>query len=487
MAIEALEQELIGTARSLGAYLESQIDNYRLADPLEPYLGPDGSLWESLDTSTGWHLGDSCVPYRDPDGLNRMRKVCRHFANENPFAINGHENRISYVVGYGHVYTVTAKGCELLPGDIRERAQEIIDDFIRINRWNTRQQQNVLRRDRDGEVFTRMFPHEDGILRVRYVEPEAVYTPQEESRNDNCSFGIRTQEDDLETVLSYFVDGEEIDAGEIQHRKRGTFAESKRGVSIYWAVRHNLVRAMKILRNGSTVTEIQTAIGMIRRFVNATQSTVTAWAQSNSTSVRTGDRSQQPNSGQSMLQKFAPGSILNTNANLEYEFPAMGLDPSRYVESLQAELRAIAARLVMPEFMFTSKSDDANRAAAFAAEGPAVKMFERLQWDEIEYDLEIMNRVLDHAADSGLLTMQQRQAVSIDVQPPTVHVRDKEAEARTREIDIRSGLLSAQTATAESGRDYLREQSNIEEHHERTGLPVSNHRPSDFLNSKPPH
>jgi capsid protein len=114
-------------------------------------------------------------------------------------------------------------------------------------------------------------------------------------------------------------------------------------------------------------------------------------------------------------------------------------------------------------------------------------MFERLQWDEIEYDLEIMNRVLDHAADSGLLTMQQRQAVSIDVQPPTVHVRDKEAEARTREIDIRSGLLSAQTATAESGRDYLREQSNIEEHHERTGLPVSNHRPSDFLNSKPPH
>ena len=41
-------------------------------------------------------------------------------------------------------------------------------------------------------------------------------------------------------------------------------------------------------------------------------------------------------------------------AGTEYEFPAAALDAGRYVAVLQAELRAIAARLVMPEFMFTS-------------------------------------------------------------------------------------------------------------------------------------
>ena len=46
---------------------------------------------------------------------------------------------------------------------------------------------------------------------------------------------------------------------------------------------------------------------------------------------------------------------------------------------LQAELRAIAARLVMPEFMFTSDASNANYASTMVAEGPAVRMFERLQ------------------------------------------------------------------------------------------------------------
>ena len=38
---------------------------------------------------------------------------------------------------------------------------------------------------------------------------------------------------------------------------------------------------------------------------------------------------------------------------------------------LQAELRAIAARLVMPEFMLTSDASNANYASTMVAEGPA--------------------------------------------------------------------------------------------------------------------
>ena len=47
-------------------------------------------------------------------------------------------------------------------------------------------------------------------------------------------------------------------------------------------------------------------------------------------------------------------------AGTEYEFPAAGIDAGRYVTVLQAELRAIASRLVMPEFMLTSDASNAN-------------------------------------------------------------------------------------------------------------------------------
>ncbi len=54
---------------------------------------------------------------------------------------------------------------------------------------------------------------------------------------------------------------------------------------------------------------------------------------------------------------------------------------------LQAELRAIASRLVMPEFMLTSDASNANYASTMVAEGPAMRMFARLQADLVRADL----------------------------------------------------------------------------------------------------
>ena len=65
-------------------------------------------------------------------------------------------------------------------------------------------------------------------------------------------------------------------------------------------------------------------------------------------------------------------------AGTDYEFPAAGIDAGRYVAVLQAELRAVASRLVMPEFMLSSDASNANYSSTMVAEGPAVKMFDRL-------------------------------------------------------------------------------------------------------------
>ena len=108
-------------------------------------------------------------------------------------------------------------------------------------------------------------------------------------------------------------------------------------------MRKNLRRAEKLLRNMSVVAEIQSAIAVIRKHRAATaagiEQFVAAQADLSITNAATGRTRN--------FQRYAPGTILDAVAGTEYEFPAAGIDASRYVIVLQAELRAIASRLVI--------------------------------------------------------------------------------------------------------------------------------------------
>ena len=230
-----------------------------------------------------------------------------------------------------------------------------------------------------------------------------------------------------------------------------------------YPVRKNLIRAEKLLRNMSLATEIQTAIALIRRHKQATQQAVRSFVQAKAELQQTN-----PNGKTENVLRYGPGSILDVPANQEYDVPKQ-LDPSKTISALQAELRAIASHLVMPEFMLSSDASNANYASTMVAEGPAVKNFEAEQQVQIEYDLELLDEAMRYAVDSSLLSRAEWEACKIDVQPPTVQVRDRLQEAQIRQIDMGLGILSPQTATAQAGNDYEQEQTNRELHEERTG------------------
>ena len=110
------------------------------------------------------------------------------------------------------------------PGSIKDQVLQgrkslgtAVDEFERENRWQLRQQEIVRRIDRDGEAFLRFFVDHDGMTRVRFIEPDEVVTPAEFASDPSASFGIRTEADDVETVLGYWVDSEFVDAHEVQH------------------------------------------------------------------------------------------------------------------------------------------------------------------------------------------------------------------------------------------------------------------------------
>ena len=344
------------------------------------------------------------VPFANEAQLADIRNQVRHLAATNEFAINGIENRVSYLVGTGHVYRACVRKGTHARAELETDVQAIIDEFLEVNHWQARQQEIVRRLDRDGEAFLRYFVDSRGVTRVRFVEPAQVATPRELQNVPEASFGIHTEPHDVESVLGYYIDGQPVDAAAIQHRKANVDANVKRGLPLYYPVRKNLRRIDKLLRNMSVVAEIQSAIALIRKHRGASRSGVEQFVADQSQATTTGGRTRQ-------LSHYAPGTILDAPAGLEYDFPAAGIDASNFVAVLQAELRAVAARLVMPEFMFTSDASNSNYASTLVAEGPAVKMFQRLQADLETDDRDVMWRAVENAAVAGRLPADIRRLV----------------------------------------------------------------------------
>ena len=433
-------------------------DNF--VDPAEAYYDVDGSRWTQVGGRPG-QVGAVGVAFTTEQQLREIRVQCRSLAVTNEFAINGHENRISYIVGSGHAYRVTAKpGHEAGEGLVRD-VQDVLNQFLEDNKWHKRQQEIVRRRDRDGEAFLRFFVTPEGATRIRFVEPDEITTPIERRDDPSASFGIQTDPDDVETVLGYYLGGQWVDAANVQHRKANVDANVRRGLPLFYPVRKNLRRAEKLLRNMSVVAEIQSAIAIIRKHTAGTKGTIEQFVSDQADVSVTG----QTTGRTSHFRRYAPGTILDAFAGTDYQFPAAAIDASRYVVVLQAELRAIASRLVMPEFMLSSDASNANYSSTLVAEGPAVKMFQRLQHDIIEEDLEVMWRVIHAAVQSGRLPAEALTSLDVQATPPTLAVRDRLKEAQADQILVRNKAMSTQTMSMRHGLDPDRER-------QLTGQPV---------------
>ncbi len=430
-------------------------------DPREPMWDDDGT-WVPLGAETGSAAGTPATLVNEQQH-REIRDQCRALAVGNEFAINAHENRISYLVGAGHTYRAATKKGRPAADELAHDVQAVLDEFVSDNRWHRRQQEIVRRYDRDGEAFLRFFVASDGKTRVRFVEPGQVATPQELVGDPAASFGIQSDADDVETVLNYFVDGRPIDAAEIQHRKANVDGNVKRGLPLLYPVRKNLRRADRLLRNMSTVAEIQSAIALIRKHRGGTKTGVQQFV-SNQADVSV----TQPGAGRTTtFKRFGPGTILDSHGGIEYDFPTAGLDVANYVAVLQAELRAIASRLVMPEFMLTSDASNANYASTMVAEGPAIRMFARLQAGLVADDLEVMWRVVRNAVAGGRLSAEAVDVIEIQASPPTLAVRDQLEEAQAFRIECQMGILSPQTWSQRRGLDYDQEQANLAAHARR--------------------
>ena len=453
----------------------SFLDNY--VDPQDAYdkgwipLGGGGnSVWESQYPP----------PFTTQDEHDKIRAFQRRLYYENEFATGVIETRISYIVGTGHVYSVEPKDKDdELSEEEKAAAKEVIDEFIKVNKWQARQQESCRRCDRDGEAFLRKFivpadkkPAVDGVeekshrvIKIRFVEPGDVRTPADKAQDPAATFGIQTEPDDVESVLGFYVNEQFIDAKDIQHRKRNVDGNVKRGLPLLYQSKYNLPRAEKVVRNAAATVEIQAAVGMVRKHAAAAQDAVQGFV-SGKASATIQQRTPNGTVKTRNFQQFQPGTILDVPGTTEYEFPAMGLDPSKPAGTVQMILRAVGSRTGLPEFMVSADASNANYASTLVAEGPAVKAFQREQWTMIGEDEEIFDEVLRVAVEDGRLTQQLVDRIKICAEPPNVISRDELQGAQKNQILAMNGIKSPQTWSLEENLDYEREQANIAEHAE---------------------
>lgn len=467
---------------------ESVIDMFQnFVNPMDQFYDSNsGEMWSPIGLNGGSKGGDSggFTGFRNEFDLARMRDIGRWLSQENEFAQNALANRVAFTVGTGLVYQALPK--KSITGideqqsladkktSLALQSQELIDQFIESHNWGELEQELVLREDRDGEWFLKGFAIPDGTLQVRLIEPSQVSTPQSRKSIKTTQFGIESDSDDAQLVVGYWIDGQLIDASEIIHRKGEVDFNVRRGVSKLWSVRKNFTRAEKLQRNMSTVAAVQAALVAVRKFTNSSEKQVSDFVDKKANvsfnpSVANSGGNPSFNPQKTRLDNWNPGSILNMGVGQDLEFMAKGLNAANFIPVLQSDLRAIAARFVMPEFMLTSDASNANYASSMVAETPAVRQFQKQQSIYTSRGKQVMKWVLISAMAAGLLPVDLFDFISINVEAPSLIVRDPKKEAEANQIKANNGVLSIQTWSAKEGMDYQQEQSNIIEHAENFG------------------
>lgn len=425
--------------------------------------------------------GESQPVHFTEEELHRVRGRSRELCATNEFAICGMANRQNYVIGKGLAYRAAAlpSADAADPGVIKLVAmvQAVIDAFADSCELPAVERECMGRLDRDGEYLLRLFPQSNGILAVRRIEPENVRPPDGWGGDARYSYGVETVPGDVETPVAYWVRERpdepgcgpvRVPAEDVVHDRLNVDATSKRGVPTWYPVEENLRRAEDLLASMTSMAKTRAKIAAHRKLSQATQATARSLLDALTYASVADPGSQQTVS----FERMRYGSILTTGGNVEWEFPNAQVEADQFVAVLQAELRAIAARIQQPEWMLTADSSNANLASSLVAEAPSTKGFEAIQHQfkrrfgekKVAPGRSLIWRQIDFAVRCGILPRAVYQYVGVQCEPPSLVVRNRLAEAQTDQIYLESGVKSIPTIRLQQGLDGAQEDRGFASH-----------------------
>lgn len=459
--------------------LESSVDFYTYLGLIDPrdlqndIFGEFGSPNAPPYRVQSRKRGEVLPVYLYEQGLRNIRDRARVLAAENEFAVCALTNTQNYVIDKGFSYRATAARREGISPKLVAQVQQVIDAFTDYHELAQIERECVWRCHRDGEAFIRFFWRGDGLVLLRFVEPEHVRAPAGETYGKQYSFGVQTVPGDVATVVGYWIVEDPITrpfpvfvpANEILHIKINVDSSAKRGLPTFYAVEGNLRRVDDLLASLSSLAKSRAKIAMIRRFNGTVKDTISNFV-NNLTEITAVD----PASNTSLnIERLRYGTILNATANIDYEFPGAEVGANDYVQVIQACLRAIAARFAQPEYMLSADASNANFASTMVAEAPAIKGFAAQQrffarrFGECRYPEKesVIWKQLRHCVEKGILPESIYRDIDVQVEAPNLVVRDPQAQAMVDKTYNDMNVKSVQTIRQEQGLDSDQEIANL--------------------------
>jgi hypothetical protein len=410
--------------------------------------------------------------------LKSIRDRARFVFSTNEFAHGLVQCFQSFVVGSSgfkwRVASIDLKNP--VPEDLLKRCQASLDIFREYNSMVDVENEIVYRLHVDGEVFLRKFPQANGMLVIRFIEPELVRGYATDIGSPKDSFGIICEEDDINSVLGYQVilkptvsrEPTFIPADEIIHIKIGTNANAKRGLTTFYPVFQNLTNCEDILASTVTMAKARAKIAMIRKVNNVAPDSMASLVDSQIDATLGGSNNMgaTENIG---LERFGYGSIITAPANIDYEFPGANVDAAGLIQVLQANLRSLATRFGISETLMSGDASNNNYSSALIAEAPARRTFER--WQGIvgrslaecrfEPNKSLAWSQIHLASEHGIIPKEILKNIKVTCEAYSLQSREHQKEAEMNNIYHSMGVKSIQTIRSELGLDNDTEASNF--------------------------
>lgn len=449
------------------------IDGRDLYSEVGPYGFQDTGAPYSIGRRDNRMTGEVLPAFINWFQLKKIRDRARQIARSNEYAIAAINAKRAYVVGTGFKYRATVKKGKQDPNGWAKVANDLLELWAEHNDMPAIESEIVQRYDAEGEAFVRSFRGRDGILRHRFVEPELVRSPSDDGTPDN-SFGVKCHDEDIHEIEGYWIverpwenpNPTLVPADEILHLKANVESNSKRGLPTIWAVESNLRAAEDILQSMVSLAKARAKVAIIRKVEDSPPEAISALTETANDHTITDPISSQTTN----ITRFGYGTILTASGNVSYEFPGANLGSADMVETLRANLRAIAARFGLSEAMLSADPSSANYASALVAEAPATKQLEHLQrllagalgtrrtnpgrslaWQQIRLGVDV-----------GILPREALEILDIQCDVPNVASRDKAAEAQVYATYLDKGVLSKASVRSKIGEDNAEEEAQIE-------------------------
>lgn len=430
---------------------------------LDALKDDDESNWKSITAKDDRSLTES--------DMKNMRDLSYQMYYQNGHFKNIIRLFIKYIVG---------RGFSIIPDSSDPVVKEFWEKICKINKWKKRIREIVRRKYRDGEVFIRSFKNKDGTMLFRFMDPSLVKNPSiEKEINKNTEYGIESNPDDVEEIISYWYNGEQIDAEEVIHDKLDVDSDVKRGRPKCEPIMEDLSMYKGWMRDRMKLNKIRNMIGLVRK-VSGTPTQVETIAKQNQTNRRVAQ------DGTSYMRTPEGISIITASQNIDYEFKTPNLQASDVQNDGRALLLGISAGVGLPEFMVTSDASNSNYSSTMIAESPGVQEFidgqEDIEWvfQEMFYRAitwAIECKVIPEKTESIEKVMKKNELTGMDelidkkisedtkctcriVFPEIVH-RDILQETNALSLQKQEGILSKRTFAGRVDLDYDEEQEQI--------------------------